>query len=315
MPRYGQPTSGGTTPPAGTGQGRYAVRASTPTPEAPEDSSINPWAIGAAGVAAGGAALLARNPAIGKKAFDAFLAARYIPMLSGFALPKSVLGNVGAAVVSSAERRSLKPLSEFFSTATAKEFGRELMNPTARGTNQVAQQAGRYNPIGRVMGAADQATQGALQRAGLTAAQSAEQTLQTPIPQAWAKPLATPLGRYVVPFQRTPFNQFIQTFKASAEHPGIAGASAAAGAVTGASTEDVLTPGIVAPLTGRYSGPFLVGAIAGRALSGGQDAERVGFGLSPTSDSAIADPVLNPGRSFLRPSVLSMLKYFGLVEE
>jgi hypothetical protein len=236
-------------------------------------------------------------------------------MLSGFALPKSIAGNVGAGIVSSLERRSTKPLTELFSRQAVKDFGRELVHPTARGTGQVAQQAGRYNPIGRVMGAADEATQKALQRAGMTPAQSAEQTLQTPLPAQWAKPLGTRLGRTIVPFQRTPFNQFIQSFKATSEHPGIAGASALAGAATGATTEDYITPGLAAPLSGRYSGPFLMGAIAGRALSGGQDAERVGFGLSPTSDSAVTDPILNPSRSFLRPSVLSMLRYFGLVEE
>lgn len=306
---------------------KYRNRTATPTPtpstsaldryrnpDPPaEDSSISPWAIGAAGVAAGVGAVALHKPQLAKKLYDTALAARYIPMLSGFAMPKSMLGNVGAALASSAERRSMTPLKEFFSARTAKDFGRELMSPTARGSGQVALSAGKFNPFGRVMGAADEATQGALTRAGLTRAQAAEQTLQTPLHASLAKPLGTPLGRLLVPFQRTPFNQYIQTFKATAEHPGVAGAAFGAGALTGAATEDWRTPGLAAPLAGRYSGPFALGAVVGRGYSGGKDAMRVASGTSPTSDDSMAGPLLNPLKSY-RPSVLSMLRYLGVVD-
>ena len=265
--------------------------------------------------AAGAVALGLRQPDLAKKTLDAVLAARYIPMLSGFASPKSLAGNVGAAIASSAERGSMKPLKELLSTQTAKEFIQQLRTPTARGTTEVAQRAGRYNPFGRVMGAGDVATQHALERAGLTAAEAAEQTLQSPLPAEIAKPLSGTLGRVFVPFQRTPWNQFIQTFKATGEHPAIAAASGAAGAVSGATSENPVTPGLISPLAGRHSGTFLLGAIAGRSLAGGPDPERVGLGISPTSDTSLSDPILNPARPFLRPSARSVLKYLGLIEE
>ena len=281
---------------------------------APSSSWKAPLVIGA-GAVAGGAALTMRRPDIAKKALDAVLAARYVPMLSGFALPKSLAGNVGAAIASSAEQGSMKPLKELLSSRTAREFVQELRTPTARGTTEVAQKAGRYNPFGRVMGAGDVATQRALERSGLTAAEAAEQTLQTPLPAEWAKPLSGTLGRIFVPFQRTPWNQFIQSFKATGEHPAISAAAGAAGAVSGATTESPITPGLVSPLAGRYSGPFLLGAIAGRTLAGGPDPERVGLGISPTSDTSLSDPIMNPARPFLRPSARSVLKYLGLIEE
>lgn len=312
MPRYGQTTPAATTP----GAGRYTSTAPAAAPQGGEDGGgISPLAAAGIAAAAGAGALALHKPALAKKAVDTVLAARYVPMLSGFALPKSIAGNVGAALTSAAERRSLTPLLEFFSPATVKEFGAELMNPTARGSGQVIQQAGRYNPIGRVMGAADAATQGALRRAGLSAPEAAEATLQTPVPSQYAKPLSTTLGRVLVPFQRTGFNQLFGGLRATAEHPGIAAAAAGAGAATGAASEDTMTPGLVSPLAGRYGLPFIIGAAAGRKYLAGKpdtEAARVAFGLSPTSDEGMIGPVLDPAKPFVRPSLLSMLKYFGL---
>lgn len=318
MPRYRQQTpTAAPTQTAQAGQGRYATsgRYSAPAVEPRVQEDGPGWGTAALGAGALGVTGLAlKNPKMLGKAADFALAARYVPMLSGFALPKSVAGNVGAIGMSSLERRSLEPIKQFLTKQTARDFVRELKNPTARGSGAVQQQAGRYNPFGRVMGAADEATQGALQRAGMTPAQSAEQTLQTPLPSQWAKPLGTRLGQTMVPFQRTPFNQFIQTFKASSEHPGIAGAAAATGAAVGAGTEDWRTPGLAAPFTGRYSGPFALGAVAGRAYSGGKDAARTAFGLSPTSDESMAGPIMDPLRSY-KGSLWGMLKYLGLMED
>ena len=309
MPRYGQ-TGAVQTP----SSGRYAQRA--PVAATPEvaDEGISPLAAGAGALALGAGALALKKPQLAGKAYDALLAARYVPMLSGFAVPKSMAGNVGAVLASSAERRSMEPLKQFFSRQTARDFGRELRTPTARGSGHVTQQAGRYNPFGRIMGAGDEATQRALQRAGLTPAQSAEQTLQTPLPASWAKPLGNRIGRTLVPFQRTPFNQFLQISKASGEHPGIAAGAALAGAATGAATEDWRTPGLVAPFAGRYSGPFALGAVAGRAYSGGKDAARTAFGISPTSDESMAGPIMDPLRAY-KGSVWGMLKYLGLIKD
>lgn len=276
---------------------------------------ISPWLVGAGVAAAGLAGLALKNPQAAKKAYDAALSLRYIPMLSGLAVPKSLMGNVGAAGMAGLERKSFDPLKQLFSRQTAREFVGELRNPTARGTGHVAQQAGRYNPFGRVMGAADVATQNALQRAGLTAGEAAEHTLQSPVPAKYAKAMGTPLGRLMIPFQRTGFNQLFGGLKATGQHPGIAAGAAAAGGAVGAETEDLMTPGIVSPLAGRYGLPFILGAAVGKRLSGGtrHEAERVGFGLSPTSDEAMLGPFMDPTKQF-RPSILSVLKYLGIQE-
>ena len=117
-----------------------------PEPQASDAPGIGGALAGAA--ALGGAALLARNPALAKSALgklgQAYSGARYAAMLSGLAVPKSVLGNVGAAATGAIERRSLAPLREFFSPRTVKEFVSELRQPG----QAFGERTGRLNPFG-----------------------------------------------------------------------------------------------------------------------------------------------------------------------
>ena len=137
------------------------------TPEESRGPGVGTALAAAAGI--GGAAFLARNPALARTALSKLGSilgsARYAAMLSGFAVPKSIAGNVGAAVTGALERKSLAPIKEFFSPSTVREFGRELRGGKGAAFGQAT---GRWNPMGRIMGAGDTATRGALQRAGLT---------------------------------------------------------------------------------------------------------------------------------------------------
>lgn len=309
------------------------VYARPPDIDAP-DTGVSPWLVGAGVAGAGLAGLALKNPAMAKKAYEVALAARYPAMLSGFALPKSILGNIGAAGAASLERGTLAPLKQLLSPATVKDFVQAFKTPVVRGTSdELAEIGAKYadNPVakwiaekanvpGRFMGAGDFATRNALQRAGLTSAEAAEQTLQSPLPSQISKPLSGRLGQTAVPFQRTPWNQFIQMFKGSQEAPKTAATSFGVGMAEGAATEDPMTPGILSPLAGRHSGLNVLGAAVGRKLAGGPSPERVAFGLAPVSDQSLAQPILDlpeggPVKPFLRPSILSMLRYFGLVGE
>src|SRR5882724_2512503 len=97
-------------------------RSVDPSELADEGGGISPWLIAGGGaLAAGAAALAARNPALLKTAGKGFLDLRRMSMLSGMAPLKSLLGNVGSSAYSSIERGSMAPLREMLSPTTARE--------------------------------------------------------------------------------------------------------------------------------------------------------------------------------------------------
>lgn len=274
--------------------------------------------VGAALLAAGAAgagALALRNPAMAKtalkKAYDVGTGLRYGSMLSGMAVPKSALGNVGAAVTGSIERRSLSPLKEFFSPQTARRFGQVLKSGET--TDVQGTQVGRMNPFGRIMGAGDTATREALQRAGLSADEAARLTLQSPVSVnvGGREMLDNPVAQYIVPFRRTPFNQFFGGMKATYDRPAIAAGYGAAGAAMGANEDiDPRTIGMAAPLASIYALPFVLGATAARYTEKPSDTGKVIAGSAPISEYGLNTAVTEPLRAFKRPAAVSALKYF-----
>src|SRR3990167_1721471 len=146
--------------------------------------------LGGAGVAAG---VALRKPELAKqaasKAFGALQGARYLGALSGMAVPKSVIGNVGAPFVAAAERRSLEPIKQFFKPETVKTWMREMRSPEVGReiAEKGVQQQLRFNPMGRVMSAGDVATRGALKRAGMTETEAARYTLHSSLPELGIK--------------------------------------------------------------------------------------------------------------------------------
>jgi hypothetical protein len=271
-----------------------------------EDDSISPLAVGAGALGVGALALAMRNPGMMKTAGQGVLDLRRMSMLSGLAPLKSLLGNIGGTAYSSIERGSLAPLRELFSSQTVRE------------AIDAFKQGAQYQPItgpataitkvnipGRFMGALDQASQFALQRAGLTSEEAAKEMLQAPLGKSTFTDALkdNPIADYLIPFRRTPFNQLTEglasmkpTNLASTGQKVALATALGTGALTGATLEDPKAIGLGTALSGRRGVPFAIGAAAGRTLSTGnkrQGAEPL-LGIAPVSDYSLAEGITKP---------------------
>jgi hypothetical protein len=269
----------------------------------------NPIAGGILGALAGAAVT---NPATALKAAQT---ARMTAMLSGAAVPKSMAGNAGAFLTAAAERGSTAPLME------AARLPTNLKN-LAQGWKHQANPAGiggmgRVNVFGRAMGAMDEMTTQALQRAGLTLEEAQRLLLTAPNPLGngrVANILNTPTGRALVPFQRTPFNGFAEGVQsinelapgsgAGAARRGLTLGAGAAGAVAGEQTDNPLLLALLAAFAGPRALPFAAGA---GLTAGPQVIERVGVGLP---EGSIRD-LLEPWRPINKPAFLKLLETGG----
>lgn len=268
----------------------------------------NPLAGALAGML-GGAALA--NPS---KAARAFQTARVTGMLSGAAPLKSMAGNAGSFLTAAAERGDLAPIKEAFRIPTnarnALKGWKEGANPSGTGG------MGAINIPGRLMGAMDEASTQALQRAGLTLEEAQRLLLTKPNPlgDEAGKVMNTPLGRALVPFQRTPFNSFFEGVKSINELLPGSGASntrraltlgaGAAGAAAGSETDHPLLLALLAALAGPRAIPFALGA---GATAGPQVLERVGVSLP---EGAFKD-LLDPMRPIDKPAIMRLIETGG----
>ena len=290
----------------------------TPPPVATEPEDESGPGVGAAIAGAGllgAGALAARNPrmaatGLGKVA-KALNVARMTSMLSGLAVPKSILGNIGATAIASAERKSLAPLKEFFSAQTAKDF-----KDAFKSGGQVGPVPGahRLNPFGRFMGAGDVATRGALKRAGMTAGEAEREVLQSPLPGKLGTALESPIASYLIPFRRTPFNQFIEGMETlKLEHPAVLAATTGTGAVHGAATADERYPlsiGLGTAAAARYGAPYALGAYLGRKLKGSKTSGGIPSAILPVSEYGIESSLDEPLKPFQEPAGVRALKRF-----
>lgn len=258
-----------------------------PAPPSEDDSGLGGGLIkagigltaGAAGLA--GLAKIAGNGKIGT-ALKTANAVRQQLMLSGMALPKSVLGNIGSGVESLVEGKGLNALREILSGETVRDAmhsfntGRSAVAP---GTGHAVELPKIMSLPGRLLGAFDDATQAALRRAGTTAEEAQAAVLQRPLGGRLGK-LEGPAAQYIHPFRRTPFNQWLEgldKFDKAAKGDrgairGLAGYGTA-GAIHGAATADDNQPysiPIAIAASARYGLPYGVAALAGRALAGGR---------------------------------------------
>lgn len=286
-----------------------------PAPQPEEESGPNMGAIAAVG---GGAALLTalvlHNPQMAKSmavtALKKANAARQQLMLSHLALPKSVLGNVGAVATDAIESRSLTPLKKFFSGETLRDAASAFRN--AREVGPVNSQSGTTLPFpfdlpGRTMGALDTATQKAMQRYGKTGEEAAASLFQAPLGENFgnmSKVLESPIAKYTIPFRRTPFNQFYEGMKTMSPeyaHKGVTAGYAAAGAVHGAATSDEQYP-VSIPLataaSAKYGMPYALGALAGRVYSGGKNSAGIAGSVLPVSEYGVERSITDPFAPF-----------------
>lgn len=290
-----------------------------PVSEGPNSSAVWP-ALAAGGLLAGGLAL--RNPALikqgGAKAFNTLQAARHWGALSGLAVPKSTIGNVGASLTASAERRSLAPLKEFFSRQTAKDWLREIRDPEATiGWAENADETHAWNPFAKLMSAGDVATRKALVRAGLTDADAARLTLQSTLPELGITgksldALESRLGRFAMLYRRTPLNSAVHGVTSSLKHPelgfGAAGTGFAQGSMEGP-IGDPMSIAMTAPIASVYNVPYMVGAGIGKFVSGGTktDAANAMRGISPVPED-MGSAFLEPWRPVTKPAAFSAVE-------
>ena len=273
--------------------------------------------------AAGAAGLYLRNPNMvktaGKKAFDILQGARHLGALSGTAVPKSIVGNVGAPFIAAMERRSMEPIKQFFKPETVKDYVKAFRNPElGRVADEVAGEAPMrvWNPFGRAMSAGDKATRGALGRAGMTDSEAARYTLQSSLPEMGitgrsARVLSSRPGQYAVMYRRTPINTLVHGAENILDRPGLSALFAGTGAVQGSMdgpVGDPLSVAMTSPAAGVYGLPYLLGAGVGKYLSSGSkgQAAQVSRGLAPVPE--IGPEILAPLRPIERPALQSLLE-------
>lgn len=294
------------------------------TTAAPDEGvPVGKLAIGGAALA-GLAGLALKNPGMVGKAAKGLNALRMQLMLSGMALPKSMLGNAGAAATASIERGSTAPLREMFSLQTLKDAAAAFKRgPAATTTTGGATNLPKILSVpGRAMGAFDEAAQTALGRAGLTAKESANEVLQTPLGENFGKlgtVLENPAASYLLPFRRTPFNQAIEGAKiAQRAFEGDPAArrllmiSMGGGAVHGTATAEDKAP-LSVPLAvagaGRMGLPYALGALIGRYYVGGANTNgNIPSNMLPVSEYGIDQSIKDPLRPFTNPAAITALQ-------
>lgn len=256
--------------------------------------------------------------------------ARMIGMLSGAALPKSLLGNLGAVINASIDHGTMGPVAELATHpgAVAKDFAtgwKAQANTAGRAGLADGSLLSKLNLSGRAMGAMDHATENLLQRGGLSKTAAQDQLLTSPeaLTGRLGRELQTELGQYVVPFQRIPVNQVVEGMKALREdlHPGnkstalkraATAGSVASGAAASTQTDDPIKMALLAAMFGRRGLPFAVGALGGYTAAKGPSKarsvfERMGTGLP---EANFAD-VVNPTRPITNPAIINWLKFLS----
>jgi len=152
--------------------------------------------------------------------------ARVESMLTGAAIPKNLATAAGSAITSTLEGTGTSrfaPMREMFNPVkNAKEFAQAWKNPAPHQTGFVMSGQGAKSAFApsRVIGAIDETAQRALRRAGV-GQENIDRMLLTAENDLSALGANTPVGRWFLPFQRTPANAVREGFRElSGLHPG-----------------------------------------------------------------------------------------------
>lgn len=315
-------------PPPSSGSSWFDNAAVTPTQAAESEDGFSLGGTVLGGAALLGAAAISRNPSLLGKFFRGANAVRQQAMLSGMALPKSLLGNTGAVLNTAMEQRSISPIKHFFSRQTLDDAVDAYKTGGSAGPTPGVNLPGP-NP-GKIMGAFDSATRKSLVRdskersaSQLTSmtpdkrAKAIEQmeseaqrsVLQSPLTGELGDVLESPAARYVIPFRRTPFNQFTEgwrTMKPGFEHSGVRNAYVAAGAAHGAGTAEEQYPvsiPLATALAAKYGLPYALAAYAARKLTGGQGEGGILGSALPVSEYGVGQSLSDPTAPFVRPAI------------
>lgn len=267
--------------------------------------------VGLAGAGAAALAVAAKKYGLGK-VFDTLNNVRRQGMLTGLAVPKSLLGNLGAGVTTAIEEGSTAPLTEMLRLPTNVKNAVAAFKRGASYQGQPVAQtglAGLLNLPGRFLGATDEAAQMALGRAGQAPEQAAKTMLQNEVDlgEGVRNALGTRLGQYLVPFRRTPINQAIGALDTMSDWStkGKAAANAAAlgaGFVTGEESEGVGPTIAGTAMMGRRGLPFAGASLIGKLAKGDsrREAAKVMQGASPVSDYSITEGISGPAEALIQ---------------
>lgn len=337
MPQWDKYRTGGSggTPPSASGSRWDKYRTvepvetdTTATPiEEPQPAESEGLSAGqiAGGVAVGGGLLaglaaLAKAPGRLGALARGINAARQQAMLSGFALPKSILGNVGAGVEAAVEGKGLAPLKQILSGQTLKDAARSYASHGSAGPTPGVNLPGPMP--GRIMGAMDDAVQGALQRGGYSGDEAKNALLQTPLNGTLGDIMESPMASYLHPFRRTPFNQFfegLRKYKNASEGDTAARRGLAAystvGVAHGAATADddlPLSIPLAVAASARYGLPYGAAALIGRGLADGKGGGGIAGSMLPVSEYGYEQSLSDPLKPFRKPAALTAIeRLFG----
>lgn len=245
-----------------------------------------------------------------REAGEQLNAARMIPMLTGLAPTKSFLGNIGSFGTGALEDVTRGNFSR--AGRTIKELFNVPENIRQFKTGWTAGQSpyqttgiGALNYPGKFMGASDYAAQQGLQRAGRTAEEASESLLTSPlgVHGTTAEIMNSPIGKYFMPFQRTPINTALQFGKKAMERPVLSAGAAGAGYLAGGETDDPRKIGLASALAGPYAGAFLAGAAAGSGKGSlfGSISPVPEWGLTKSLEEG-------PTGAFMKPAFVSAFK-------
>lgn len=245
-----------------------------------------------------------------REAGEQLNAARMIPMLTGLAPAKSFLGNIGSfgtGAIEDATRgnfsRAGRTMRELFNVP---ENIRQFKTGWTAGQSPYQTTGiGALNYPGKFMGASDYAAQQGLQRAGRTAEEASESLLTSPlgVHGLTADIMNSPIGKYFMPFQRTPINTALQFGKKVMERPVLSAGAAGAGYLAGGETDDPRKIGLASALAGPYAGAFLAGAAAGSGKGSlfGSISPVPEWGLTKSLEEG-------PTGAFMKPAFVSAFK-------
>ncbi len=281
-------------------------------PEEAESNELPGWgkaALGGGALLAGG--LLARNP---KGVLGGLNSLRQQLMLSGYALPKSILGGAGAVVEKSIEGRTLEPLKQLFKMQTLKDIGSAWKSGGMVGPTPGA--ASKIPSPGKAMGSIDEAMRNVLVRSGSSADEARSALLQAPLEGRHGEVLESGVAKVVHPFRRTPFNAWLEGWdkiKNAQQNKAALGIYGGAGALHGAATADDDFPTSIPfaiAASARYGLPYGLAAAAARGLAGGRGGGGIAGNILPVSEYGVTQAVTPSGlvKPFLKPGFVKPLE-------
>lgn len=226
---------------------------------------------------------------LARKSFDVANQVRMTSMLSGLALDKSLIGNVGSHFIAALEHRTLAP---FKVLTNVRAIARDLKTGWQHNVNPaLTGGVGKFNVFGRAMGAGDYAATESLVRAGISRADAREILLTNPNAISKWPPFKSRAGQFFVPFRTIPFNQFGQFLTRWKRYPEVYAGAVILGAISGAKVEDKEKLALMSAFTGPYAIPFLIGAGLTRGA-------RAVEGVSPIPEWGIVKTITKPWAPF-----------------